>query len=74
MSKVQHPDHYNGHPSGVECLTIVRWCNFNIGNVIKYCWRWMVTHKIQDLQKAKFYLEDEIERLTKLGEEEEEEV
>lgn len=69
---VNHPSHYNSHPSGVECITITRHCNFNIGNVIKYCWRnglkqeegmLNIDKQIEDLKKAKFYLEDEIKRL-----------
>lgn len=58
---VNHPQHYNSHPSGVECIEIVRHMNFNLGNVVKYCWR--ADHKeipIQDLEKAEFYLRDEI--------------
>ena len=38
-SNVNHPKHYNSHPSGVECIDIVRHYDFNIGNVIKYVWR-----------------------------------
>ena len=33
---VNHPPHYNGHPSGVECITIVEHMGFNLGNAIKY--------------------------------------
>lgn len=38
-SPVSHPKHYNDHPSGIECITITRHMNFNIGNAIKYLWR-----------------------------------
>lgn len=38
-SRVEHPSYYNAHPSGVECIDIVRHYNFNVGNVIKYLWR-----------------------------------
>lgn len=31
--------HYRRHPSGVECIDIVRHYNFNVGNIIKYAWR-----------------------------------
>ena len=58
---VEHPTHYTSHPSGVECSTITRHMSFNIGNVFKYLWR--CDHKdnrLQDLRKAKWYLEDEI--------------
>ena len=36
---VNHPSHYNSHPSGIECIEIARHHNFNIGNTIKYLWR-----------------------------------
>lgn len=63
---VDHPPHYNAHPSGVECITIVRHLNFNVGNAMKYLWRAGIKDedtKIEDLQKAIWYLQDEIERL-----------
>ena len=63
---VNHPAHYTSHPSGVECIQITRWHNFNIGNVFKYCWRCGLkdnTKDIEDLEKARFYLDDEIARL-----------
>lgn len=63
--KVNHPQHYNNHPSGVECITIVEWFNFNLGNAIKYVWR--AGHKSndpqEDLMKAKWYIERELARL-----------
>lgn len=72
MSKenVNHPEHYNRHPSGVECIDIVRHMNFNLGNVIKYLWRAGLKEgnaDIQDLEKAKWYLEDEINRVKGRG-------
>ena len=61
---VKHPDHYTSHPSGVECLEVTRHMSFNTGNAIKYIWRHREKGKpIEDLQKAIFYLEDEVERL-----------
>lgn len=63
---VNHPKHYNDHPSGVECITITRHMGFNIGNAIKYLWRAGRKDKdfeIQDLRKAIWYIEDEIKRL-----------
>lgn len=58
---VTHPKHYTSHPSGIECLTITRHMNFNLGNVIKYVWRAdLKNDDIQDLQKALFYLQDEL--------------
>ena len=67
---VNHPVWYNEHPSGVECIDIVRHMNFNLGNVIKYLWRAGLKDgnaDIQDLEKAKWYLEDEIKRIKGRG-------
>jgi hypothetical protein len=36
---VNHPKHYNSHPSGIECITIAEHHVFNIGCVFKYIWR-----------------------------------
>lgn len=74
---VNHPAHYNSHPSGIECIDIVRHHNFNIGNAIKYLWRCGIKTEegmdiqdksIEDLQKAIFYIQDEIKRLQKENE------
>ena len=74
MEKVEHPDHYNSDPSGIECIEIVRHRNFNIGNAIKYLWRHGLKKEegmndkdkaIEDLKKAIFYIKDEIERIEK---------
>jgi hypothetical protein len=37
--EIDHPKHYNSHPSGIECITVAEHHNFNIGNVLKYIWR-----------------------------------
>lgn len=69
---VNHPAHYTNDPSGVECLQITRHRNFNIGNAIKYIWRSGLKpdaklddaeKQIEDLRKAIFYINDEIERI-----------
>ena len=58
---VNHPNHYCSHPSGVEAIDITRHMCFNLGNVIKYVWRADLKGScIQDLEKAAFYLADEI--------------
>ena|SRR5579862_7002255 len=63
---VNHPPHYNAHPTGTECIDIVEHMSFNIGNAIKYLWRQGLkgdepTQK-QDLEKAIWYINREIER------------
>ena len=38
--------------------------NFNLGNAVKYVWRAdLKGNSLQDLQKARFYINDEIKRL-----------
>lgn len=65
---VNHPPHYGHHPSGVDCITIVEWFNFNLGNVIKYIWRHDDKGSpLEDLKKARWYLDREIERIEKAG-------
>lgn len=68
---VDHPSHYNAHPSGVECIDIVRHHTFNIGSAIKYLWRAGLKGretKLKDLRKAVWYIQDEITRLEAAGE------
>jgi hypothetical protein len=60
---VNHPKHYNSHPSGVECITVVEHMTFNIGNAIKYLWRADHKNGIEDLKKAAWYVQREIMRL-----------
>lgn len=65
---VNHPSHYTSHPSGVECITIIRHMNFNLGNALKYIWRaGQKGDAVEDLRKAVFYLNDEIARIEDRG-------
>ena len=73
---VNHPSHYNSHPSGIECIEIARHHNFNIGNSIKYLWRAGLKSEegmedtdkqIEDLNKAIWYIQDEIKRITEFN-------
>lgn len=70
--QVNHPKHYTSDPSGIECIDITRHRNFNIGNAIKYLWRAglkedkdrkLIDKQVEDLNKAVWYLIDEIHRL-----------
>ena len=62
---VNHPKHYTDHPSGVECIQITEHMNFCLGNAVKYIWRADLKHDaIEDLKKAIFYINREIERRT----------
>lgn len=79
-SSVDHPKHYNSHPSGIECIDIVEHLTFNVGNAVKYLWRAGLkidneakNHQdirsitVKDLKKALWYVNREIERLEKFG-------
>lgn len=66
VDQVNHPEHYTTDPSGIECIEITRHRNFNIGNAFKYLWRAGIKDEarhIEDLKKAMFYIQDEINRL-----------
>ena len=65
---VNHPGHYTEHPSGVECIQITEHMNFCVGNAVKYCWRAGLKSEnpLEDLRKARWYLDREIARLEKI--------
>lgn len=64
-SNIDHPVHYNSHPSGVECIDIAEHHNFNVGNALKYIWRAGIKKEqglsdlekeLEDIDKAIWYL------------------
>lgn len=66
--------HYNAHPSGVECIEIIEHMTFNTGQIFKYLWRAGLkttdgrapeTMALEDYQKALYYLDREIARLSR---------
>lgn len=60
--EVNRPKHYTQFP--VEVIEITEHLNFCLGNVVKYvCRSNFKGNKLQDLRKAKWYLEREIARL-----------
>lgn len=69
--KVKRPESigkrsYYSFPNGVEAEDICRYLSFNLGNVVKYVCRVQRMDgykKIEDLEKARDYLDDEIDRL-----------
>lgn len=64
---VNHPSHYaDGWSNGAEIIDITEHLNFCRGNVIKYVARAGnkgQDKELEDLEKARFYLNREIERL-----------
>lgn len=64
MADTINPPHYQGHPSGVECIQITEHMNFCLGNAIKYIWRaGLKNNAIEDLRKARWYIDREIARI-----------
>jgi hypothetical protein len=61
---VNHPPHYTSHPSGVECIQITEHMSFTLGSAVKYIWRADLKHDdaIEDLRKARFYVDRELKR------------
>ena len=65
---VNHPSHYGGENNPLEVINIIEHydLNFNLGNVIKYCLRaGKKDELIQELKKAQWYINREIQRLEK---------
>lgn len=64
---VNHPPHYTSHKSGIECIQITEHMSFLMGNAMKYLWRADLKNGVEDLQKAIFYINREIQNRTKKG-------
>lgn len=68
--QVNHPEHYGGGDNPYEAIKVIEaWgLGFNLGNKVKYISRAGKkdpSKNIQDLEKAKWYLEREISNLKK---------
>ena len=67
---VIHPTHYGGKDNPYEAIKVIEaWeVGFNLGNTLKYISRaGKKDDTIQDLEKALFYLDREIQNRKKLG-------
>jgi len=61
MSNTNHPDHYN--QGEIECIDVIEQLDmgFCLGNALKYIWRCEDKgNKIEDLNKAIWYIDREI--------------
>ncbi|RYF57973.1 MAG: DUF3310 domain-containing protein [Comamonadaceae bacterium] len=61
-----NPSHYQGFSNGAEVIDITENLNFNRGNCVKYAARAGAKNPdtlLEDLRKAKWYLEREIARV-----------
>ena len=66
LQLVDHPAHYGGADNTYEAIKVIEaWeLGFNLGNVIKYISRaGKKGSKLEDLKKAQWYLNREIEKL-----------
>lgn len=71
--RVNHPNHYQSE-TGLEVIDVIEAFTFNLkgieawdtGSVLKYVCRWKEKNGVEDLKKAKWYLEDLIEHVEKL--------
>jgi len=68
---INHPVHYNSGKAHcecgrrLECIDVTRHMSFNIGNAVKYLWRFEHKVGLEDLKKARWYLDDEIKNREK---------
>lgn len=54
------------HPSGIECIQVTERMNFCIGSAVERLWQAsQKKYAIEDLKKARWYIDREIERLEK---------
>lgn len=68
---VNHPQHYTA--GKVECIDAIEAATSGLtgmegyitGNILKYLWRWKKKNGIEDLKKAKWYLNRLIETAEK---------
>lgn len=64
---VNNPEHYTS--GNIECLDAIKaalgenYEHYVQGNLIKYIWRYKHKNGLEDLKKAKFYIDDLIAHL-----------
>lgn len=78
QERVNHPSHYNSLSNGVECADVIEGMEVWRGDAIKYIWRaglkseeGLTRHdkEIEDLEKAKWWLDRRIKQLKTHGDE-----
>lgn len=73
---VNHPSHYKSE-TGLEAIDVIEAFTFNLkgieatdtGNIIKYICRWKGKNGLEDLRKARWYLNHLIEHVEKIEKE-----
>lgn len=67
IDNVNHPKHYTSYP-GIEVIQLTEHMNFCKGNAVKYIARAEFKgSELEDLKKAQWYINREIERITGVG-------
>lgn len=75
---VDHPSHYQSE-TGLEVIDVIEAFTFDLkgvegfdtGNILKYVCRWKSKNGLEDLKKAKWYIEHLINHVEKLEKENE---
>lgn len=70
---VNHPEHYT--QGGVECIDALAAATINLqgldavctANAIEYLWRWKGKNGVEDLKKARWYIDRLIKHYEKEG-------
>jgi len=66
---INHPRHYTNNPKGIELIDMIGHLTFPRGAAIKYIYRagskGTPQDEIQDLQKARWFIDREITELSK---------
>lgn len=78
IDMVQHPPHYQSE-TGLEVIDVIEAFTFDLkgieatdtGNILKYICRWPHKNGLEDLKKAKWYLDHLINHVEKLKKENE---
>ena len=61
MSVIDHPEHYTF--GGIECIDAIKaatgegYASYLQGNIMKYLWRYRYKNGVEDLKKARQYLD-----------------
>lgn len=66
LAEVDHPHHYGGADNPYEAIKVIEaWdLDFCLGNAVKYIWRaGQKGDAVEDLKKARWYIDREIIRL-----------
>lgn len=69
---VTHPAHYTNDDfkcskcgECIECIDVTSKMPFCLGNAVKYLWRWQHKGGLEDIKKARWYLERHISDMEK---------